>query len=486
MKKVLILFLSAMPLLAAGPFQATGFKVGEATDTTAIVWTRLTMKAKPNPATAPTLTFKYSGGATYQPDLKKRPKHPPTRLNGVDYETKGGANDIRYAAPGVRGEVRVLYSEKTKAVKSSAKSTSWQAVDAKADFTRQFKLTGLQPNMRYKVVVETRGIDGEAGQKLSGQFKTAPTKNQAERVVFTVSTGQMFSDQDRPDGYEIYPSMLKLDPSFFVHTGDILYYDGLAKTKGLAHWHWQRMYSRPTNVDFHRQVASYFIKDDHDTWKNDCWPSMKSRGMYRFTFEQGLKIFPQQVPMGEKTCRTIRWGRDLQIWMVEGRDFRSPNNAPDGPAKTIWGAEQKAWFKKTVAESDATYRVLISPTPIVGPDRKSKHDNHSNADFTHEGDELRAFIAKQKNMVVICGDRHWQYMSVHPKTGVREYSCGPASDKHAGGWKQNDFRKEYHKYLNVTGGFLSGTVARKAEEPVLTFRWHDVKGKVLHTDVAFP
>jgi alkaline phosphatase D len=224
------------------------------------------------------------------------------------------------------------------------------------------------------------------------------------------------------------------------------------------------------------------MKDDHDTWTNDCWPSMASRGMFQFTFKQGLKIFPQQVPMGKSTYRTVRWGKDLQIWMVEGRDFRSANNAPDGPEKTIWGAEQMAWFKKSVAASDAAFRVLISPTPIVGPDRDNKRDNHSNKVFTHEGDQLRAFIAKQKNMVVVCGDRHWQYLSVHPKTGVREYSCGPASNQHAGGWRQSDFRKDIHQYLNVTGGFLSGTVERKKGQPTLTFRWHDVKGKVLRED----
>ena len=42
-------------------------------------------------------------------------------------------------------------------------------------------------------------------------------------MVFTVSTGQAYGDQDRPDGYKIYEEMLKLDPSFFVHTGDIVY-----------------------------------------------------------------------------------------------------------------------------------------------------------------------------------------------------------------------------------------------------------------------
>lgn len=65
--------------------------------------------------------------------------------------------------------------------------------------------------------------------------------------------------------------------------------------------------------------------------------------------------------MGDKTYRTVRWGKDLQIWMVEGRDFRSPNTMEDGPEKTIWGAEQMAWFKRTVQASDATFRVLTHP-----------------------------------------------------------------------------------------------------------------------------
>ena len=73
-------------------------------------------------------------------------------------------------------------------------------------------------------------------------------------------------------------------------------------------------------------------------------------------------------------------------------------------------------------------------------------------------------------------------MSVHPKTGVREYSCGPASDKHANGWSQSDFREDYHKYLNVIGGFLSATVERASGEPTLTFRYHDVQGKVKYED----
>jgi alkaline phosphatase D len=71
---------------------------------------------------------------------------------------------------------------------------------------------------------------------------------------------------------------------------------------------------------------------------------------------------------------------------------------------------------------------------------------------------------------------------VHPKTGVREYSCGPASDAHAGGWQQSDWVADYHKYLNVIGGFLSVTVERDDGKPTIAFRHHDVDGKVTNED----
>jgi len=109
--------------------------------------------------------------------------------------------------------------------------------------------------------------------------------------------------------------------------------------------------------------------------------------------------------MGQNTYRTIHWGRDLQVWLVEGRDFRSPNTQPDGPGKTIWGAKQKQWFYDTVKESNATFRILVSPTPLVGPDRQNKNDNYANAGFTYEGAEIRKFLGGQKSMYVICGDR---------------------------------------------------------------------------------
>lgn len=458
-------------LNAQGPYQATGIKIGEVSESSAIVWTRLTLRPDRNPADAPMVEFQ-----TVASETEKKGKE----VIGVVYPDSLGVGDIRDAVPGTRGQTRVLYRP---AGEDEWRETGWQDVDRERDYTRAYLIDGLRSGTRYAVKVQSRASAASPmGTEVEGGFLTAPAADDPARVVFTVSTGQAYKDTDRPDGYKIYQPMTELDPSFFVHTGDIVYYDTLAKTAELARYHWQRTYSLPTNVAFHNRVASYFIKDDHDAWQNDCWPTMQNKKMFEFTFEQGLQIFREQVPMGDLTYRTRRWGKDLQVWMVEGRDFRSSNRAEDGPEKTIWGAEQLAWFKRTVEASDATFRILISPTPIVGPDRDNKHDNHSNADFKFEGDIVRDFIASQKNMVVVCGDRHWQYMSVHPTTKVREYCCGPASDQHAGGWQQDDFRPDFHRYLNVVGGFLSATVERREQGPTLTFRYHDVDGKVNYED----
>ena len=461
-----------------GPFQATGFKICEVDSTRAIIWTRLTRNPQRVGSDQPMPNCRYRNPETGA--LEEVQEGWPDWDPVVEFPGDSNIDAIEGAVPGASGEVRVRYSRDDA---SQWQVTDWQPVDRDRDFTRQFRLSGLKPDTRYELRVESR-VNGSAppGQALEGQFRTAPAPDQPARVVFTVSTGQRYNDQDAPGGgYKIYPTMLKLDPSFFVHTGDIIYYDRWAKSEELARWVWARMYSLPTNVEFHRQVSSYFIKDDHDTWVNDCWPTLQTRFMGEFTFKQGQAIFLEQVGMGDRTYRTIRWGKDLQVWLVEGRDFRSPNDMPDGPEKTIWGDRQKQWFQRTVQESNATFRLLISPTPLVGPDKDDKHDNHANPDFAHEGDELRRFIAGQKNLYVVCGDRHWQYISVDPDTGVREYSCGPASNQHAGGWS-NDKRFPEHRYLNVIGGFLAGIVDRENGKPMLTFRHYGVDGEILNED----
>jgi len=277
--------------------------------------------------------------------------------------------------------------------------------------------------------------------------------------------------------------MGSLGLNFLVPTGDTVYYDSdlpRARTIELARHHWHRIYSLPRIVEFHREVPGYWEKDDHDTLSDDVWPTRNPEWMLPMTFEDGLKLFREQVPIGDEAYRTIRWGKGLQVWIVEGRDFRSANTMEDGPDKTIWGFEQREWLMRTILESDASFKVLISPTPIVGPDRTNKRDNHSNTAFAYEGNLFRSWTKEEQldRFYVVCGDRHWQYLSIDPKTGLREFSCGPASDVHAGGTPGHNIK--YQPFHRVAGGFLSVTVTREDNLPTILFRFHDVDGEAVY------
>ena len=240
--------------LSDGPYQATGIKIGEVTDNAAIVWTRLTRnpervrrKASCGGTQGTPLGTPY--GAMPQilyrnpktGELTERRGGRPNLTPVVNFPEGSTIHTIEGAVPGAPGTVRVLYKIKGA---SDWKSTNWKAVDPQRDYTGQFKLTDLKPNAEYQVRVEAgagaipKGTPfggGKKGQVVAGRFRTAPRTYQPERVVFMVSTGQAYPDQDvAGGGFKIYPAMLKLDPSFFVHTGDILYYDKLAKTIELA------------------------------------------------------------------------------------------------------------------------------------------------------------------------------------------------------------------------------------------------------------
>lgn len=277
--------------------------------------------------------------------------------------------------------------------------------------------------------------------------------------------------------------MQALQPDFVVHAGDIEYYDvpdPWAWTIDLMRFKWGRLFSLPHNRSFYANHTSYMMKDDHDTLKDDCWAGQRYGAV---TFEEGVRIFnEEQFPSRTPRYATVRWGQDLQVWFLEGRDYRSPNTMPDGPEKTILGEEQKAWLFDSLQQSTSTFKLVFSPTPIVGPDRVNKKDNHANVTFTHEGDQLRDFFSQIDNLIVFCGDRHWQYASVDSQTELWEFGCGPGSELHQLGWKEGDFRPE-HRFLRVQGGFLSGQLSyQNAEEQaaaVLTLRHHDVNGNIV-------
>ncbi|MDQ8183517.1 alkaline phosphatase D family protein [Pelagicoccus sp. SDUM812005] len=441
-------------LSATVPYFGNGIKVGEVTQDSVVFWVRLTEVEKGNPqqAVAP--------------------------------------------APGVVGWYELSYRER-------GKNTDWmnterRPVSAERDFTDQLRLEGLRAGAQYEFEARAyqEGSTKRPSEALKGHFRTAKPLESIEGVKGVVVTCQGLGTVDDPVmGHKAYADILQHDADFFVHTGDIVYYDKdydgvhpLSKNRAQARERWNRMFSMHWNRDFHSQISSYFLKDDHDVLKDDCYPGQTYGDL---TFEEGLEIFREQTTQSPLPYRTVRWSKDVQIWLLEGRDYRTPNRAPDGPEKSMLGQEQKAWLKRTISESDATFKLVISPSPIVGPDKPGKKDNLSNDVYRTEGDEIRRFLSGVEDLYVICGDRHWQYASKDAETGLVEIGCGPINNEHAklGG---NPGRQKEHLYFGGgEGGYLVFEVKRADGRPFISFRWYSISGSdgsvgTVNCEMSFP
>lgn len=437
----------------------TGFKIGDITNSSVIVHTRLCASSSPV--------------KVYHQRLETVFRHP------IDFDNDMPVQKMDGAVQGSTGQVKIDLIANDTLI-----STNWNYVSSYKDFTFKKKLDNLTPNTHYSVVIQGRKSPESPITEIKGKFKTAPLEDEKVPVFFTSSTCQYYwSFDDSQRGFKIYDSMQKLNPVFHCQTGDYVYYDKpgpMVYNVELARHKWHAMNSWPALLDFFTTTPIYLQKDDHDLLRDDAGPNSPPLG--ELTYEDGLAIWQEQVPIIDTPYRTFRWGKDLQIWVVEGREYRSDNNAPDGENKTIWGKEQINWFKKTIESSDATFKILVSPTPVVGPDRSNgKFDNHSNSSFQNEGMWLRKYLAIQ-NVYVINGDRHWQYVSVDSETGLWEFSQGPVSDFHAQGWNENDIRPE-HKFLRVKGGFLGVNVYRQNQEAIIEFIHYDVDGNEVNKEI---
>ena len=393
------------------------------------------------------------------------------------------------------------------------------------DFVTRAAFSELQPHTTYRCMTRL-GLtkdNVQAGPQLT--FKTLPGKNSTEAAELVVVTGmnyakfhgddrinkkrhleenntklpQPYKGPDKHLGYPALETIFKLRPDFFVGTGDNIYYDTpddpRAETATEMRQKWHEQFIQPRYKQLFSRVPTCWMVDDHDYRVDDG----DNTGPFLPLPETGRRILMEQLPYGPaelpatKTYRTHRVNRDLQVWFPENRFYRSPNAMPDGPGKTIWGAEQKQWLMDTLAESDATFKLLISPTPMIGPDDLRKTDNHCDiGGFRHERDEFFAFLKEngldRQNFFMVCGDRHWQYHALD-SSGLEEFSCGALVDANSRlgrmpgdpqGTDPKGLIKHLHTQKQRSGGFLMIRCKREAGKAKLAFEFYDEKGASLY------
>jgi len=434
-----------------------------------------------------------------------------TRLTAVPGLTAGNV-------PGAAGVGR--FELATQPDFRDARPTGWLEAAAAGDYILKTQVGELRPGTVYYYRVAYGATRNQPRLSPPATFKTLPAANAAVPVNFVLTSCMNYAffheghqpksgkgakaayqGPDRMQGYPALEPIIRLQPDFVIIDGDAVYYDHpvatRAKTQAELRKKWHEQYVMPRFVRLFAQTGTYWLKDDHDYRINDSDPT----GDYEPSHALGIATFREQVPVVNPadpqavTYRTHRMGRDLQLWFVEGRDYRSPNAMPDGPGKTIWGAEQKAWLQRTLKASDATFKILVSPSPLIGPDDASKKDNHVNElGFRHEGEAFLAWLKDNGiapgRFFIINGDRHWKYHSQHA-TGFEEFCCGALNRENSrlgrepgdpGSTDPQAKVRQFYTDHPPSGGFLRVAVSPRADgqEARIEFEHYDEAGTVLY------
>jgi alkaline phosphatase D len=376
------------------------------------------------------------------------------------------------------------------------------------DLIVRVALDGLAPATRHRYRVS------QAGEHVDGTFTTAPSPQEPGRVTFLWSGdlgGGGVYCRSVDGGYKIFRAMARHAADFFLFVGDTIYADSTCnkpdtvpganfRATTLAEYRARHRYNRedPAFQDFLRRTSVVATWDDHDVRNDFAGPSEPKMPIGRQAF---LDYWP--VAAGEdahRLHRSLRWGRLLEVFVLDTRQYRSDNAVPDGPAKTMLGAAQRQWLLDAVPASTAVWKVVVSSVPLAIPTgRPERRDSWSNANifglvlgsgtgFVTERDAiLRHFRDRGvKNLLFVVADVHHAEIIRHESPrgwAFHELIAGPLSAS-PGRPRPLDERLRPHS-LFAQGGIQNfGEVT--IDPARLVVRIMDEQGSVLFTHTLAP
>jgi alkaline phosphatase D len=341
-------------------------------------------------------------------------------------------------------------------------------VRAENDFAGRIKVSGLQPATRYTYRVS----EGEAGSH-QGSFRTAPSPETRAPVRFAWGgdVGGQNVCRDGNEGYPIFRTIraVEKDLDFFIALGDMIYADDLCQDKGRygnsqvpgggpaadlpAYWaHWKYNREDPGFQELFATTAYYAVWDDHEV-VNDFGPLHDTRQEKPYTaglrlLPLGLKAFLDYNPLlppsedPQRLYRAVRWGKGVEIFFLDNRQYRDANAAPDLPSrpKTMLGREQLRWLRERLSGSDATWKIIVSSVPLSlptgsrpGAGRDGWASGEEDSGFEQE---LRAILTLLReravaNVVFITTDVHFAEVFRYrpfpetPDFEIHEFITGP-------------------------------------------------------------
>jgi alkaline phosphatase D len=290
---------------------------------------------------------------------------------------------------------------------SDAKTTPAVKARADEDLVTRIDVSGLEPDTSYYYRIKMDGI-ADRHQPLPFRTRTAPAAPRPIRIAFG-SCARVQLDPHQP----VFDAIAAMEPDLFLWLGDNIYADSDAEAAFTDIYARQR--SVPSLQPLLRSVPQLAIWDDHDFGYNDSDGDNPVKDMTLRLFRRWWANPAAGQPDTPGVFFRHSFG-PVDVFMLDGRYHRDKPSAPDGPAKTMLGAAQKAWLKRELKASKAVFKILASGTGWSSAER----GGDSWAMYLHERDELLDFIRDNRitGCLGISGDVH-----------MGEANCVPWSEK---------------------------------------------------------
>jgi alkaline phosphatase D len=317
-------------------------------------------------------------------------------------------------------------------------------------------LHGLAPATRHRYRVAQRG------EQVEGHFGTAPAPEDAARLTFLWSgdLGGGGVCRALDGGYHVFRAMARQAADFFLFVGDTMYADAPCnrpdtvpganfRASTLAEYRARHRYNRedPAFQEFLRRTPVYAIWDDHEVRNDFAGPSEPRMPIGRQAFLDYWPVLPSDDP--HRLYRSVRWGRLLEVFILDTRQYRSDNSAPDGPDKTMLGAVQRRWLLEALPASTAVWKVVVSSVPLAIPTgRPERRDSWTNANILGLAPEQGTGFVTERDAIL----RHFRERDVRTLVFV-------AADVHHAEVIQHQPHADWH-FHELIAGPLSATFGR--------------------------
>jgi alkaline phosphatase D len=280
------------------------------------------------------------------------------------------------------------------------------------DLIARLRLSGLRFGTRYEYEVYLDGLRVARPYPLA--FHTQPLwRYRTPPPDVRIATGSCayINDPayDRPGepyggDYRIFRAIAAQHPDLMVWLGDDIYYregDLPAESGMRARWAHDRALPelQPLLGSVH-QVAMW---DDHDYGPNDSDRTFSGR-------ETSLRVFRDYwlnetygTPETPGVYQRVEQG-DVELFLLDDRFYRSPDDLPAGPDKRMLGAAQLRWLEESLSSSHATFKIVANGNQMFNP----MNTFEGLGRYPDEQRELLDFLrrAKIEGVVFLTGDRH--------------------------------------------------------------------------------